>query len=76
MYEVELCEQIMDGLTQGWMDDGKTGKTSVWHRMEQIMGNTLTRRANIFEYCTDLSAYAVLLEKKKRRYLVIDSHLQ
>lgn len=28
------------------------------------MGNTLTRRADIFEYCTDLSAYAVLLEKK------------
>jgi hypothetical protein len=52
------------------------GSIPVWHRMEQIMGNTLRRRADIFEHCTDLSAYAVLLEKKKRTEFYIDSHSQ
>ncbi|WP_265278210.1 hypothetical protein [Nostoc sp. KVJ3] len=35
MYEVELCEQIMDGLTQGWMM-GKRAKPLFgieWNRL-------------------------------------------
>jgi hypothetical protein len=40
------------------LDDGKTGKTTVWHPMEQTMGNTFRRSTDIFEYCINLSAIA------------------
>lgn len=61
MYEVELCEQIMDELTQGWIRE-KRATTLFDIEWEQILGNTFRtfkRSADIFEHYIDLSAIEI-----------------